>query len=279
MRFDGRFLWKKKAIAAGCVLGLAFASACGSGEVETMAGGSEPSSLSPSSQTLSLTAQSPTLLKAKAVQSSQLGEQQKCAISRNTHLKGKLLGKQNGHILVELRDNRPIVENCRFTRGYLFAKDFGVDVNTLVIPASSSRGPLAAMLSVIGFAEGTHDRYDLIYSFQTFSSFHDHPRRVICASGICSSAAGRYQFLDTTWDLTRQAVGLPDFTPRSQDRGAVYLIESVRGVRNAQQRLSRSQFERAVYKLNREWASLPGSPYGQPTKSMSALWAHYSSRL
>ncbi|MEM8723806.1 MAG: hypothetical protein AAGE84_31775 [Cyanobacteria bacterium P01_G01_bin.39] len=62
-----------------------------------------------------------------------------------------------------------------------------------------------AILDLIAYAEGT-DReigntkkgYNIIYSFKTFSDFSDHPRRVVCSNGLCSSAAGRYQFLNTT---------------------------------------------------------------------------------
>ena len=44
-------------------------------------------------------------------------------------------------------------------------------------------------------------------------------------AGKTSSAAGRYQFLQGTWDEARNALGLPDFSPESQDAAAVWLAE------------------------------------------------------
>jgi muramidase (phage lysozyme) len=136
-----------------------------------------------------------------------------------------------------------------------------------------------ALLDTIAFAEGTNSRYDIIFSFKSFSSFLDHPRRVICSGGYCSDAAGRYQFLSTTWDEARAAIGVRDFQPPSQDKAAIHRIEVFRGASEHRNRLTRSQFERLVYKIAPEWASLPGSPYGQPTKSMSAVWNVYQESL
>lgn len=139
--------------------------------------------------------------------------------------------------------------------------------------------PSAALLDVIAFAEGTNDKYNLIFSYKTFSSFADHPRRVVCSGGYCSDAAGRYQFLSTTWDETRRGAGLKSFEPAAQDSGALYRAESFRGVREHKVAQDRPGFERMIYKLNREWASLPGSPYGQPTKPMGSLWDIYQKSL
>lgn len=137
----------------------------------------------------------------------------------------------------------------------------------------------AAVLNVLAHAEGTKDRYDYIFSYVTFTNFADHPRRVICSSGYCSDAAGRYQFLSTTWDETRTGAQIRDFQPRSQDVGALYRMEMFRGAHEHNQVLNRSAFERLIYKINLEWASLPGSPYGQPTHSMSSLWTVYQNSL
>jgi muramidase (phage lysozyme) len=56
-----------------------------------------------------------------------------------------------------------------------------------------------------------------------FTSYVDHPRKLISLPklGIKSSAAGRYQFLLSTWDDLHTRLGtrvLPDFSPESQDR-------------------------------------------------------------
>lgn len=148
-----------------------------------------------------------------------------------------------------------------------------VDPN--IAPASGPGGAEGAFFATIAHAEGTRDRYNLTFGFRTFSSYADHPRMVICSGGLCSSAAGRYQILDKTWDGIRR--GLSDFSPRNQDEAARRLIRN-RGVRDITARMDYGTFTANIYKLNREWASLPGSPYGQPTKSMSELWNLYSSR-
>jgi muramidase (phage lysozyme) len=151
-----------------------------------------------------------------------------------------------------------------------------IDPNIAVSAVSSSPGGAeGAFFATIGFAEGTGDRYNLIYTFRTFSSYADHPRLVICSRGLCSSAAGRFQILDVTWDGIRR--GLPDFSPRSQDEAARRLIRN-RGVHGITTRMDYGRFSASIYKLANEWASLPGSPYGQPRKSMNELWRVYSSR-
>lgn len=148
-------------------------------------------------------------------------------------------------------------------------------------PTSTGSGPSKAFLDVIAHAEGTrgrgNDGYNVIFSFQYFTSYADHPRRRIC-SGLCSDAAGRYQFLSTTWDGVKRNQGFKDFSPPNQDKGGLYLVRQ-RGVTNYDQRLSQSAFDTSIRKLGKEWASLPGSPYGQPIKSMSELWRVYQEIL
>jgi muramidase (phage lysozyme) len=153
--------------------------------------------------------------------------------------------------------------------------------------AIATRGtPNAAFLAMIGFAEGTNDRYNILFGGSTFfvgaSGYDDHPRRVICL-GICSSAAGRYQFLNVTWDNVRPRIGATNFGPAHQDEGALLLIRG-RGVASVSQTLSRTAFAANIYKLAPEWASLPtqsGSSYygGQSARSMNQLFTFYQSRL
>jgi len=129
-----------------------------------------------------------------------------------------------------------------------------------------------ALLGTIAFAEGTHAHYDYTFAYRKFSSFNDHPRLRICAGSYCSTAAGRYQILSKTWNGIRGS--LPDFTPASQDQAAIKLIRA-RGVMNIDTIDTRAELDTAIRKLNREWASLPGSPYGQPTHAMSRLWTEF----
>lgn len=141
-------------------------------------------------------------------------------------------------------------------------------------PAVLNDANVRAFLMVIRTGEGTADAggYSRLYGGGTFAGFADHPRKRITAGGWTSTAAGAYQFLSTTWDETRRAMGLPDFSPASQDLGAVGRI----AYRGALQDVLAGNFAAAVAKCGREWASLPGSPYGQPTISMARASAVFA---
>jgi muramidase (phage lysozyme) len=132
-----------------------------------------------------------------------------------------------------------------------------------------------AFLRVIRRGEGTSDAggYSRLFGGGSFSGFADHPRRSVTKSGYTSTAAGAYQFLSSTWDETRRVMGLPDFTPASQDKGAVGRIAA----RGALADVIAGRFDAAVAKCAKEWASLPGSPYGQPTISLATAYSVFQS--
>lgn len=129
---------------------------------------------------------------------------------------------------------------------------------------------MIAFLRVIREGEGTQDEdgYRRMFGGELFNSFDDHPRKAITkrlgGKPITSTAAGAFQFLSRTWDECKVALGLTDFTPVSQLRAAVYLIQR----RKALDDVLEGRIEDAIRKTNREWASLPGSPYGQPTRTL-----------
>jgi len=124
-----------------------------------------------------------------------------------------------------------------------------------------------AFLRVIRRGEGTADEggYKRLFGGGTFASFADHPRVLVKKNGYSSTAAGSYQFLSRTWDMTQELMKLPDFSPASQDKGAVGLI----AYRGALADVKAGRLEAAIGKCAYEWASLPGSPYGQPRISMA----------
>ena len=109
----------------------------------------------------------------------------------------------------------------------------------------------------------------------TADDFADHPRQAITrklgGTPITSTAAGAYQFLSKTWDGLVKLYGFADFSPMNQDLGAVALIAG----RKALDDVIAGRFEDAVRKCNREWASLPGSPYGQPVVTMARAREEY----
>jgi muramidase (phage lysozyme) len=134
-----------------------------------------------------------------------------------------------------------------------------------------------SFLAVIRSGEGTSDSggYSRHFGGQSFDGFEDHPRVAITAglgkNKYTSTAAGAYQFLARTWDECASALGLADFSPKNQDLAALFLIDR----RKALDDVIAGRIEQAVIKCNREWASLPGSPYGQPVKTMEQAIATY----
>lgn len=125
-----------------------------------------------------------------------------------------------------------------------------------------------AFLTLIRTGEGTADPlgYSRLFGGRQFAGFADHPRQRIPFGSTYSTAAGAYQILARTWDEIAAQYSLPDFSPASQDRAAVGLIKR----RGALGDVLAGRFESAIAKCNREWASLPGSPYGQPTLTLAA---------
>lgn len=132
---------------------------------------------------------------------------------------------------------------------------------------------MRAMFAVIRQGEGTSDAggYSRLFGGGQFQGFADHPRVVVKRSGYTSSAAGAYQALTKVWDETKRLMQLPDFSPASQDLFALGRIAA----RGAVDDVIAGRFDAAVKKLGNEWASLPGSPYGQPTKTIAQARSAY----
>jgi muramidase (phage lysozyme) len=132
---------------------------------------------------------------------------------------------------------------------------------------------LAAFLTLIRTGEGTLGEagYRTLYGGGTFDAFYDHPRTKVKAGKWTSSAAGAYQILERTWDVLVKANPwtLTDFTPDKQDEAAILLIKG----RGAYEDVIAGRFTAAIAKCAKEWASLPGSPYGQPTLKLDKALA------
>jgi muramidase (phage lysozyme) len=144
--------------------------------------------------------------------------------------------------------------------------------------AISRERNVRAMLDVIAACEGTAGAhgYRTVFGGGLIDSLADHPKTVISRTlggkPIRSSAAGRYQFLARTWARLVRQYGFPDFSPSSQDAGAVALILGRKALADVQA----GRLDAAVRKLAPEWASLPGAPYGQPTKSLAFVRRTYA---
>lgn len=171
--------------------------------------------------------------------------------------------------------------------------------NTGGVSGSSSPAQLAqdprirAMLDVLGFTEGTGTNYGKIVNGTVIRSPHfpelvgqrnvsitdlrRHPDILVrLNASLQSTAAGRYQFLTTTWE----GLNLPDFTAQSQDVGAVMLMQRRRMITP----LLQNNLRQAVTNGAPEWASLPepsGSSHygGQPARSFAEIQRVYNEAL
>lgn len=139
-----------------------------------------------------------------------------------------------------------------------------------------------AFLHVIraGETNQTADAYRTMFGGGLFNVENGwrHPDRPVTAGGYTSTAAGAYQFLSKTWAGLVKQYGFTDFSPANQDLGAIALIVG----RGAIADVLNGDLVDALPKCGKEWASLPGSPYGQPTISperCKAVFVQYGGQL
>ncbi len=142
---------------------------------------------------------------------------------------------------------------------------------------------LKAFLDMIAFSEGTStiknsdNGYNVVVGGSLFNNYSDHPNIVVHLPklGIRSTAAGRYQILRRYFVAYKEQLGLPDFSPESQDKIAIQLIRECRALQDIEQ----GNIETAIEKCSSRWASLPGAGYGQREHTKQTLLAKYSEAL
>jgi lysozyme len=128
----------------------------------------------------------------------------------------------------------------------------------------------------ISFSEGTQG-YNTYFGGGTFDNNKPHPgtvvRRTPTSQG--SSAAGRYQFMPTTWKEIWGGKNVP-MTQENQEAAFVKLLQR----RNAYKDVLNGNFEEAYRKVSNEWASVQGNSYtfnGKPQgKHSPAALATYT---
>lgn len=124
------------------------------------------------------------------------------------------------------------------------------------------------MLNLIAQTEGVKWGYNTLFGNQKIDSLAAHPnirKEFTQTDGRknYTTAAGRYQFLKGTWDGLQRQLGLSDFSPRSQDLGAIALLAE----NGALPYVLKGDYQTAVKKSGTTWASLPSSTYAQGKRS------------
>lgn len=137
-----------------------------------------------------------------------------------------------------------------------------------------------AFLDMLAWSEGTDNGrqqtknhgYDVIVGGSLFTSYADHPRKLVTLNPrLKSTAAGRYQLLARYWDAYRKQLGLNDFSPSNQDAVALQQIKE----RGALPLIDCGDIRQAIDRCSNIWASLPGSGYGQFEHKADALIAKF----
>ncbi|MBW4421186.1 MAG: hypothetical protein KME13_18455 [Myxacorys californica WJT36-NPBG1] len=117
---------------------------------------------------------------------------------------------------------------------------------------------MKAFLDTIAYGEGAN--YNTKVGGGTFVSYKDHPR--VYLASVNSDAAGRYQFISTTWDGLKSQLGLKDFNSVNQDKAAVALIKE----RGATSAVESGNLDGAMDILYPTWACFPPSPQAHITR-------------
>ncbi len=152
---------------------------------------------------------------------------------------------------------------------------------TRITPEQAGGANRCAFLDMIAHSEigadmlaKSDDGYDVLVGstpsrMLLFTSYVDHPNQLNKQTN--STAAGRYQLLHRYWPAYKAQLGLPDFTPLSQDKVALQQILEC----HALPLVDAGHFAAAVAACAHIWASLPGSPYGQHTNALDDLATAY----
>jgi muramidase (phage lysozyme) len=113
---------------------------------------------------------------------------------------------------------------------------------------------VTAFLALIRHIEANDD-YTVIAGGDHFSDFSEHPF-VLNPNRpklLGTTASGGYQMVKGTWIMARDALGLTDFSPASQDAAAIWILQVKRP--GAYDAVAKGDFSIAVSLLQNEWES------------------------
>lgn len=114
--------------------------------------------------------------------------------------------------------------------------------------------------------------YNVLVGGTLFTSYADHPRQHIqVRPGLWSTAAGRYQILERTYDAYKELLGLEDFSPVSQDAIAMQMIRET----GALPLIDAGDLVAAIAHVAHLWASLPNAGYNQHQNKYAVLQADF----
>lgn len=144
------------------------------------------------------------------------------------------------------------------------------------MPRTKNGANIDAFLDMIAVSEGTagkgDDGYNVLVGGGLFNNYDDHPRQhITIRNDLVSTAAGRYQLLSRYYDYYKSLLGLPDFSPESQDQIAIQQIRES----HALELIEQGTLVQAIAKCAHIWASLPGAGYGQHENPIHKLIAAY----
>jgi lysozyme len=115
---------------------------------------------------------------------------------------------------------------------------------------------LTAFLKLVRVAESGDD-YSALVGGGNITDFSDHPANkgwpgIRTPEGRKTTAAGAYQITQTTWNTEVQnALRLPDFSPKSQDEAALWIIQFKRP--GAWGLVVEGKLQAALMRLRDEW--------------------------